>query len=50
MAKYEVIKDFTDLEDNNHIYLKGDKFPERVKQLKSELKNFPQIKTSAGSH
>lgn len=43
MAKYEVIKDFTDLQDNNHVYVKGDKFPrsgrakkERIEELSTK--------------
>lgn len=26
---YKVIKDFTDLTDNNHVYLAGDEFPRK---------------------
>ncbi|HWI49111.1 MAG TPA: hypothetical protein VNU45_12885 [Rummeliibacillus sp.] len=33
--KYEVIKDFMDLEDENHIYRAGDKYP-RKGRLKKE--------------
>ncbi|MEK5055872.1 hypothetical protein HLK66_16230 [Niallia circulans] len=40
--KYVVIKDFTDLQDKNHIYRVGDKYPrkgrvknERVEELSS---------------
>jgi hypothetical protein len=40
--KYVVIKDFTDLQDKNHIYRIGDKYPrkgkvknERVEELSS---------------
>jgi hypothetical protein len=40
MAKYKVIKNFTDLQDENHVYRKGDKYPrsgrakkERVEEL-----------------
>lgn len=44
MAEYKVIKDFKDLQDNNHIYYKGDPFPregaevseERIEELASE--------------
>ncbi|MFL0495723.1 hypothetical protein [Priestia megaterium] len=38
--KYKVIRDFKDLQDNNHIYRVGDKYPrggraknERIKEL-----------------
>lgn len=40
--KYVVIKDFTDLQDKNHIYRVGDKYPrkgrvknERIEELSS---------------
>lgn len=43
MPKYEVVKSFKDLEDDNHIYQKGDKYPrkgkvkkERVEELSSK--------------
>lgn len=26
---YKVVKDFTDLNDNNHVYLAGDKYPRK---------------------
>lgn len=42
MAKYKVIKAFTDLQDDNHVYRVGDKFPrsgrakkERIEELSS---------------
>ncbi|MCM3665515.1 hypothetical protein M3204_13945 [Mesobacillus subterraneus] len=42
MAKYKVIKAFTDLQDENHVYRVGDKFPrsgrakkERIEELSS---------------
>lgn len=34
---YEVVKDFTDLQDNNHIYRAGDKFPHKGKATKKRL-------------
>lgn len=42
--KYEVINNFKDLEDNNHLYLKGDIYPreglepsnKRIKELSTE--------------
>lgn len=33
---FKVIKDFTDLEDNNHLYSKGDIFPFEKKEIKAE--------------
>lgn len=38
MSKYEVIIAFKDLQDNNHIYHAGDKFPRsgRVKKARLE--------------
>lgn len=37
MAKYEVLKDFTDLQDKNHIYRTGDKFPRTGKAAKARI-------------
>lgn len=51
--KYEVIKDFKDLQDKNHIYRVGDKYPrkgkvknERVEELSTSANklNTPLIK------
>ncbi|RST59713.1 hypothetical protein D5F11_011465 [Siminovitchia terrae] len=40
MAKYEVIHDFTDLQDDNQVYFKGDSFPDPVnKRIKKERIN-----------
>lgn len=36
MAKYEVIKYFTDLQDNNHPYKVGDIFPRQGKEVTKE--------------
>ncbi|EAG8241313.1 hypothetical protein B5P02_00850 [Listeria monocytogenes] len=35
MSKYVVLKSFSDLEDDKHIYRKGDKYPFRGKAKKS---------------
>ncbi|EAG3249419.1 hypothetical protein [Listeria monocytogenes] len=35
MSKYVVLKSFSDLEDDKHIYRKGDKYPFRGKVKKS---------------
>lgn len=37
MAKYKVLKDFTDLEDERHIYRKGDKFPRKGRAKKARI-------------
>lgn len=37
MSKYEVIEDFTDLQDKNKVYFKGDTFPSPAnKRVKKE--------------
>lgn len=48
MAKYEVIKDFTDLEDENHIYHKGDKFPRKGKSTKKRIEELSTDKNKRG--
>ncbi|MDU1838666.1 MAG: hypothetical protein E6780_03730 [Staphylococcus epidermidis] len=42
--KYEVIKDFKDLQDSNHIYRVGDKYP-RKGRVKNE--RVEELSTSA---
>ena len=37
MAKYVVTKDFTDLEDEKHVYRKGDKFPRSGRAKKDRI-------------
>ncbi len=40
MPKYEVIHDFTDLQDDDKVYFKGDLFPDPVnKRIKKERIN-----------
>lgn len=34
---YEVIKDFTDLQDDNHIYRAGDKYPRKGRAKKERI-------------
>lgn len=34
---YQVIKDFTDLQDDNHIYRAGDKYPRKGKGKKERI-------------
>ena len=33
---YRVVKDFTDLKDNNHVYLAGDTFPRKGAKVSGE--------------
>lgn len=37
MTKYIVVKDFKDLQDNNHIYRVGDTYPRKGKSLKKRI-------------
>lgn len=37
MAKYRVIKDFTDLEDDNYVYKKDDPFPRTGRAKKARI-------------
>lgn len=37
MAKYVVIKDFTDFQDDNHVYRTGDKYPRKGKATKKRV-------------
>ncbi|WP_240371692.1 hypothetical protein [Anoxybacteroides rupiense] len=37
MPKYVVIKDFKDLQDNNHIYRVGDKYPRKGRPKKERI-------------
>lgn len=37
MPKYVVIKDFKDLQDNNHIYRVGDKYPWKGRPKKERI-------------
>lgn len=34
MTKYVVVKDFTDLQDGNHVYRKGKPYPRKGKPVK----------------
>lgn len=44
MVKYKVIEDFTDLEDDNHVYQKGDAYPRkgRLKKARAEALSTPE--------
>lgn len=37
MTKYIVVKDFTDLQDDNHIYHANDKYPRKGKPTKKRI-------------
>lgn len=37
MAKFIVVKDFTDLQDDNHVYRAGDKYPRSGRAKKERL-------------
>ncbi|EEO1927841.1 hypothetical protein K7W11_000441 [Listeria monocytogenes] len=37
MSKYVVLKTFSDLEDGNHIYQEGDKYPRQGKAKKTRI-------------
>lgn len=37
MAKYKVIHDFTDIQDEKHVYRVGDKFPRHGRAKKARL-------------
>lgn len=58
MAKHIVIKDFTDLQDDNHVYRQGDHYPhkgrakkERAEELSGSenLRGEPLIKELEGN-
>lgn len=44
MSNYIVIKDFKDLQDNNHIYHAGDKFPRKGKTTKKRIEELSTVK------
>lgn len=44
MAKYVVVKDFKDLQDNNHIYRKGDKYPHKGRVKKERIEELSTTK------
>ncbi|WP_227397351.1 hypothetical protein [Jeotgalibacillus aurantiacus] len=48
MAKYEVIKDFTDLQDENHIYRSGDKFPRKGRAKKERIEELMSAENKRG--
>ena len=48
MAKYEVIHDFTDVQDERHVYRVGDKFPRRGRAKKARLAELMSKKNKIG--
>lgn len=44
MAKYVVIKDFTDLQDKNHVYREGDKYPRKGSGTKKRVEELSSTK------
>ena len=48
MKMYVVIKDFTDLQDENHIYRAGDKYPRRGKPKKERVEELMTDKNRRG--
>jgi hypothetical protein len=48
MAKYVVIKDFTDLQDENYIYRVGDKYPRKGKPKKERVEELMTDKNRRG--
>ncbi|MGO4887072.1 hypothetical protein ACJ2A9_04880 [Anaerobacillus sp. MEB173] len=48
MSKYIVVKDFTDLEDNNHVYRTGDKFPRKGRVKKERLEELSSTQNKRG--
>lgn len=48
MAKYEVTKDFTDLQDDRYIYREGDKFPRKGRAKKARIEELIGKKNSRG--
>lgn len=47
MAKYEVVKSFRDVQDENHIYRAGDKFPRTGKAKKERIEELSTKNNSA---
>jgi hypothetical protein len=46
--KYKVIKKFRDLQDNNHIYNVGDKYPRKNKVKKERIEELASSKNKIG--
>lgn len=48
MAKYRVIHDFMDLQDNRHLYRAGDKYPRKGRVKKERIEELMSSKNKAG--
>ena len=48
MAKYEVVKDFTDLNDEDYVYTKGDKYPRSGRAKKERIEELSTKKNKRG--
>ena len=48
MAKYVVVKDFTDLQDGGHVYKKGDAFPRTGRAKKERIDELSTKKNKRG--
>ncbi|EAG6697038.1 hypothetical protein [Listeria monocytogenes] len=48
MSKYVVLKTFSDLEDGNHIYQEGDKYPRQGKVKKSRIDELSSTSNKLG--
>ncbi len=44
MSEYVVVKDFKDLQDENHIYREGDPFPRKGKVTKKRIEELSTTK------
>ncbi|HFJ9284844.1 TPA: hypothetical protein ACGW44_002646 [Bacillus toyonensis] len=40
MVKYVVLEDFTDLQDDNHVYRKGNQYPRKGRTKKERVEEF----------
>lgn len=48
MSKYIVLKTFSDLDDDNHIYQEGDKYPRQGKAKKSRVDELSSTNNKLG--
>lgn len=48
MAKYKVIKPFTDLKDGNHVYRTGDDYPHKGRLVKKRAEELASDENKRG--
>lgn len=48
MAKYKVIHQFRDLQDNDHVYKVGDKYPRKGRATKARLEELSSDENKIG--